>query len=80
MDTKTPPCVTAMACQATIKYACNLLGGQNELASLLGVSAAHVSNWTRGHALVNKRRAIQVESALKGAVTRMHLRPDIAWH
>ena len=56
--------------------AIHLSGGtQQTLADLLGVTQAHVSYWKCNQIPV--KRAIEIERALNGQVTRNELRPDI---
>jgi DNA-binding transcriptional regulator YdaS (Cro superfamily) len=51
-------------------------GGRNiDLARLLGISPAAISQWAR----VPYRRALQIEARTEGQVTREELRPDLVW-
>lgn len=45
-------------------------------ARLIGVSQPVVSGWVNGVAPVPEKRAVQIEIATSGAVTRRDLRPD----
>jgi DNA-binding transcriptional regulator YdaS (Cro superfamily) len=61
-----------------LQRAIELAGSQAELAEMLGVVPMAVTNWklrTRG--VVPVAQAIAIEKALRGAVTREQLRPDI---
>ncbi|MCG8431502.1 MAG: helix-turn-helix domain-containing protein [Candidatus Omnitrophica bacterium] len=59
-----------------IKRACNILGGQPSLARALGVSTQAVNKWVKRN-FVPPVRAIQIEKATNGQVTRHELRPDL---
>lgn len=49
-------------------------GGKNvDLAKMLGVTESAVSQWKR----VPYQRAVEIEAATNGAVTRYDLRPDV---
>ena len=49
-------------------------GGRNaDLARLLGITPAAISQWVR----VPYRRALQIEARTAGRVTREELRPDL---
>ena len=49
-------------------------GGRNaDLARLLGITPAAISQWVR----VPFRRALQIEARTAGRVTREELRPDL---
>lgn len=59
-----------------LQRAINLAGGkQQALADLLNVKQAHVSYWVMNELPV--KRALQIEKALEGQVTRYELRNDI---
>jgi DNA-binding transcriptional regulator YdaS (Cro superfamily) len=47
------------------------------LAGKLGVDRSLVSQWLSGKTKVTAERAVQIERATNGAVTRAELRPDI---
>lgn len=53
---------------------------QRELASALGVTQGAVSQWVTGRVEITAERAIQIENATGGAVSRNDLRPDIFGH
>jgi DNA-binding transcriptional regulator YdaS (Cro superfamily) len=50
---------------------------QVELAKLLNVTQGLISQWVRGETKITAERAIQIEKATKGKVSRAELRPDI---
>lgn len=50
---------------------------QAELGSLLNVSQSVVSQWLRGETRITAERAIQIEKATNGKVSREELRPDL---
>lgn len=54
-------------------------GGKKILALRLGVTASYLSRLVSGDRSVTAERAIQIEEATDGAVTRFELRPDIQW-
>jgi len=59
-----------------IRRAAYLCGGQTALAAILGVKPQAVQQWVaKGH--VPPSRAIQIEQATSGQVTRHDLRPDL---
>lgn len=51
-------------------------GAVGKLARRLGVSSADVSNWRHGRRAVPIVRAVDIEAATDGAVTRKELRPE----
>lgn len=51
--------------------------GQKRAAALFGVSQSMVSHWLKGRERITAERAIQIEQATAGAVTRADLRPDL---
>lgn len=60
--------------QSGYAQAVNAAGGSAAaLASLLGITAAAVSQWRE---IVPPRRAIQIEQKTNGRVTRYDIRPD----
>jgi DNA-binding transcriptional regulator YdaS (Cro superfamily) len=61
---------------AGVQKAVNLVGGQTALAKLVGVKQAHVWKWLRMEK-IPAERAIEIERATGGRVTRQELRPDI---
>ena len=63
----------------TIHTACALLGGQAELARLLGVTPPTVNQWVRGLRAVPAERCPEIEDITNGAVRCEDLRPDVAW-
>jgi DNA-binding transcriptional regulator YdaS (Cro superfamily) len=50
---------------------------QAELAGRLGVSQSMVSQWLTGISRITAERALDIERATQGQVTRHDLRPDI---
>lgn len=50
---------------------------QSEFAEKLGVSQGLVSQWVQGITGITPERAIEIEDATAGVVTRHELRPDI---
>jgi len=50
---------------------------QDDLASILGVSQGMISHWVTGRNRLTAERAIQIEQATDGQVSRYALRPDI---
>ncbi|SPO68141.1 YdaS family helix-turn-helix protein [Pseudomonas sp. JV241A] len=54
-------------------------GGKKIIALRLGVTASYLSRLVSGDRSVTAERAIQIEEATDGAVTRSELRPDIRW-
>ncbi|ENQ7722332.1 TPA: helix-turn-helix domain-containing protein [Pseudomonas aeruginosa] len=54
-------------------------GGKKRLAIVLGVAPSYLSRLISGDRSITAERAIKVEQATGGAVTRFELRPDIDW-
>ena len=54
-------------------------GSRGRLAKAIGAYPSDVSNWARGRRGVPVERAVAIEQATGGAVTRRDLRPD-DWH
>jgi DNA-binding transcriptional regulator YdaS (Cro superfamily) len=54
-------------------------GGKKLLAIQLGVTASYLSRLISGDRSITAERAIQIEDATEGAVSRLELRPDIRW-
>jgi DNA-binding transcriptional regulator YdaS (Cro superfamily) len=50
---------------------------QTELARALGVSQGLVGHWVHGRKRITAERAVQIERATGGQVTRAELRPDL---
>jgi len=50
---------------------------QTEFADKLGVTQGLVSQWLKGVTAITPERAIDIEDATEGQVTRYDLRPDI---
>lgn len=51
--------------------------GQTALATALGVSQGLVWQWLNGRTKVTAEKAIEIEKATDGQVTRHDLRPDL---
>ena len=51
----------------------NRLGGVTKIASILGISKAAVSRWSK----IPVERCVQLEKLTDKSVTRMQMRPDI---
>jgi len=60
---------------SAIKNAVAKVGGQSELARVLGIRPQSVQSWVKAGE-VPLRRVVEVEAATGGAVTRYELRPD----
>lgn len=54
-------------------------GGKKRLAISLGVAPSYLSRLISGDRAITAERALKVEQATGGAVTRHDLRPDIDW-
>jgi len=50
---------------------------QQEFADRLGVTQGNVGHWLHSRHRITAERAIQIEEATHGAVTREELRPDL---
>lgn len=50
---------------------------QAAFAKQLGVSQGLVSQWIRGRTAITAKRAIEIEDATNGAVSRFELLPEI---
>jgi DNA-binding transcriptional regulator YdaS (Cro superfamily) len=62
-----------------IQRACDAVGGVGKLAALVGVAPPTVTQWCRGARPVPPRKAVRIESATAGQVTRRDIFPD-DWH
>ncbi len=62
-----------------LKQACIDLGGQAEMARLLGLSAPTINQWINGVRQIPAERCPEIEKATSGTVTCEELRPDIDW-
>ncbi len=56
--------------------ACELVGGQANMARLLKVTSPTVNQWVSGDRPIPIERCTAIEQATSGAVTRKDLRPD----
>ncbi|WP_081325357.1 YdaS family helix-turn-helix protein [Pseudomonas corrugata] len=54
-------------------------GGKKVLALRLGVTASYLSRLVSGDRAITAERALQIESATDGNVSRHALRPDLQW-
>ncbi|WP_443696178.1 transcriptional regulator [Pseudomonas sp.] len=54
-------------------------GGKKLFAIKLGVTASYLSRLVSGDRSITAERAIQIEDATEGVITRFDLRPDIQW-
>lgn len=54
-------------------------GGKKVLALRLGVTASYLSRLVSGDRAITAERALQIESATDGTVSRYALRPDLQW-
>ena len=63
---------------SSLGKAVEIFGTKRKLADRLGVSAMAITKWGQGKVPVV--RAIQIEQATKGVVSRIDLRPDIFDH
>lgn len=59
--------------------AAEILGSQNAIAVLCGVSKGAVSQWKDDGRKVPAEYCPLIEDATKGAVRCEHLRPDVNW-
>lgn len=54
-------------------------GGKKILAIKLGLSASYLARLISGDRAITAERALQIEDATQGMVSRFDLRPDLAW-
>lgn len=54
-------------------------GGRKKLAIQLGISSSYLARLLSGDRSITAERALQIESATQGDVTRYELRPDLQW-
>ncbi|NBF13059.1 transcriptional regulator [Pseudomonas sp. Fl4BN1] len=54
-------------------------GGRKLLALQLGVSASYLARLVSGDRSITAERALQIERATLGIVSRYELRPDLQW-
>lgn len=50
---------------------------QADFAEKLGVTQSLISQWLQGHVRITAERAVQIEKATGGLVSRSELRPDL---
>jgi DNA-binding transcriptional regulator YdaS (Cro superfamily) len=62
-----------------VEKAAKMLGSQAALAAQLGVEPPTVNQWTTGRRPVPAPRAIEIEQATNGGVSRHDLCPDFPW-
>jgi DNA-binding transcriptional regulator YdaS (Cro superfamily) len=60
-----------------IERAVECLGGISATGRAIGVTHEAVRHWIRGSNRITAERALQIEAATAGAVTRADLRPDL---
>lgn len=63
----------------SVKSAITVVGTQRELARLCGVAQQTVSDWLRGKVNPSPRKAVAIEHATEGQVTRRDVLPDFPW-
>lgn len=61
---------------SAIEKAAQLIGSKAKLACLIGVKPPTVQQWLNGDRPVPIDRAVQIEAATNGEVTRKDLRPN----
>lgn len=54
-------------------------GGRKRLALQLGISASYLSRLLAGDRSITAERALAIEEATCGAVSRFDVRPDLQW-
>lgn len=59
-----------------LRRAVAIVGNQTKLAEICGVAPSAVQQWVAAN-IVPARRALQIEAATGGQVTRHELRPDL---
>jgi DNA-binding transcriptional regulator YdaS (Cro superfamily) len=57
----------------TVKHACEIVGGPERLAKILGCKRQALYQWEQ----VPRGRAIEIEEATDGVIPRHVLRPDL---
>lgn len=55
------------------------VGGQAQLAALLGVTPSTVNQWIKGVRPIPAERCPEIERATDGAVRCEDMRPDVNW-
>jgi len=60
-----------------IEKAASMFKSQRDFAKNIGVSTAAINKWLSGDVIPKAERAMQIEKATNGAVTRAEIRPDI---
>jgi len=60
-----------------VNAAISVAGGIVALAKKLGVSQQQISLWQRGNGVIQAERALMIEAATNGEITRKDLRPDL---
>jgi DNA-binding transcriptional regulator YdaS (Cro superfamily) len=68
-----------MTLMKPIEIAVKECGGQQSLATLLGISQPTVSEWVNGVRPVPPERCIQIEQLPAVSQTCEQLRPDVSW-
>lgn len=62
-----------------VTKAAKIIGSQSALAARIGVKPPTVNQWAAGERPVPPARAIAIEKATTGGVTRHQLCPDFPW-
>lgn len=63
-----------------IKSAIAITGTATKLAIACDVSCATVTGWLYDRFAISAEHAIAIEYAVKGAISRREIRPDIRWN
>lgn len=63
--------------KAPLFKAVEIAGGQVHLAKLIGVSQGHLWCWLYRDKAIHPKRAVDIEAATGGRVTRYQLCPDV---
>jgi DNA-binding transcriptional regulator YdaS (Cro superfamily) len=61
-----------------LERALEIVGTQQALAQLLGVSPQAVNQWVTGRRPIPPKRALHIEKLTRGRVTAASLRPDLS--
>ncbi|SDY37803.1 helix-turn-helix domain-containing protein [Nitrosomonas sp. Nm58] len=62
-----------------IKKACQIVGGQAQMALLLKVTIATINQWTTGHRPIPAAHCPNIERLTDGKVVCEELHPNIDW-
>lgn len=63
-----------MTPEAALTKAIRLVGGHTKMAEMLGIERTAIYQWKKG---VPPNRAVEIEQATGGEITREQLRPDL---